>query len=119
MRGDDAVGVEACRWRRNCGRVVVVRVIAVGVPTDRGNTVLTVLTVLACWVTGRRRAPVAVLCLEQAVLNLGSDIARMVDAPALWPPRGFRHEQRHHERLEHASALTRHDVHHAMWPICD
>ena len=59
---------------------------------------------------GRREAPVAVLRGHEPVMDLGRDRERMVDRPAARRPLLLGHEQRRHQRLEHAAAPPRHDA---------
>jgi len=118
VRGDHPVAVGG--WLDRCpeaGRVVPARFdrgaflvggVAVGLHPDRVDAVLAVAAVR---VARRGEAPVAVVGLGHAVLDLRPDRQRVVDAPTARPPLRLRHEQVDHQRLEHAAAPGRHELH--------
>ncbi len=87
-------------------RRVLIRGVAVRV---RADGVDPVGPVAALRRVGRREAPVAVTRLGQPVVDLRADPERVVDAPAPRRPALLGHEQRRHQRLEHAAAPRRRD----------
>ena len=119
MRGDDAVAVLG--RLRGAGAAALVGLVDGGALLVGGvagaveaELVDAVLAVAAGGVAGRREAPVAVVGLVHPVLDLAPHEERVVAAPRPRAPRLLGHEQRHHQRLEHAAAPGRHDVHAAV-----
>ncbi len=119
MGGDDAVAVPGGGVRPRTavaepGVVVgllLVGEVAVGVQPEGVDAVL---AVAGERVARGREAPVAVARLDQAVLTLGPDVQRVVDAPAARRPARLRDEHVGHELLEHAAAPAGDDVHAAV-----
>ena len=119
MRGDHAVAVLG-----RCGRAGAAALVGLvhgrallvgGVPGSvEAELVHAVLAVAAGRVAGRGEAPVAVVGLVHPVLDLALHEERVVAAPRPRAPRLLGHEQRHHQRLEHAPAPGRHDLHPAV-----
>src|SRR5665648_155294 len=93
------------------GGALLVRGVAVGLHPDLVDAVLAVATGR---VAGRGEAPVAVPGLVHAVLDLRSHDERVVHTPAAGSPFRLRHEQVNHQRLEHAAAPGRHELHAAV-----
>ena len=113
MRRHDAVRVRLGR-RVGLGRavgaagiaVVDQRLLLVGRVAVRvhADPVDAVDAVAALRDVGGREAPVAVAGLAQPVVDLRARGHRVVGAPAPRPPAFLGHEQRRHQRLEHAAA---------------
>src|SRR6266498_2057346 len=82
-------------------RVVLVGRIAIRVHADRVDAIG---GIAALGDVGGREAPVAILRLVQPVVDLCPHRERVVDPPASRRPALLRHEQRRHQRLEHAAA---------------
>ena len=116
MRRDHAVRVRRRRWVGLCRaagaareavvdeRLVVVGRVAVRVHPDRVDAVLRVAALRD--IRGRE-APVAVARLDHPVVDLRPHRERVVRAPAAGSPVLLGHEQRGHQRLEHAAAPPR------------
>ncbi len=104
MRGDHTVGER--RRGRQRSTVRRVRTVGVGgVAVDlHAERVDAVLLVAALGDVGGREAPVPVLRLLCAVLDLAAHIAPVGPAPRLRRPLRLRYEQRNHQRLEHRAS---------------
>ena len=113
VRRDDAVGHPgvaggACLEDLRHGRGDIIRKITQGIRTDRIDPIDLIPATRAL---RRGESPETVAGVLQPVLDLGTDVEGVIDAPALRSPGIFRDEERDHEGLEHAPSPARDQSH--------